>query len=393
MGGIRGEAATKTRLFLSVIMPVYNGEKDLPAAMESILNASCKEIELLLIDDGSTDHSAQICAQYQKTDQRIRYIYQENSGIVSARNRGLQEAKGTHVCFCDQDDIVAPLMYEHLLNKMQSCGAQIGICATGRLINGKKSPYERIGDGTYEDEEIRKELLYPILFRGYDYDFAQSSNYLYGTLWKCIYNRSFLVENDFCFKRFIDYEDDWLFVTETLCAAKKVVTDSYIGYYWRVRSGSKSHSCHFVENIIPRMRKYSAYVGNYLANGIVDKEVLKEYIEISLCEHFVILYQNEAGIPKYDKEKRKQYHVEVKEYMESVDYRTKLQCQKRLKKGVFRRKAVLGALRYLGVERTFCISRAVDWLERTLSSVQWVVMLERRLKRGKNEINHSNTML
>ena len=166
------------------------------------------------------------------------------------------------------------------------------------MNNGKRNKYERNDDGMYEGEKKKKELLYPILFRGYDYDFVQSGNYMYGTLWKCIYNRSFLVNNCFRFKRFINYEDDWIFVTQTLCAAKKAVTDSYTGYYWRVSDGSKSHSCHFVEDIIPKMREYSVFVTNYLKNGIVDKDIFKEYIRISLCEHFVILYQNEAGIPK-----------------------------------------------------------------------------------------------
>ncbi len=392
MEGLR-ESYPVNRPLLSVIVPVYNGEKYLEAAVGSILNASYKEIELLLIDDGSLDGSAEICARLMETEKRVRYIYQENSGIVSARNRGLAEASGAYLCFCDQDDLVEPLMYERLIEKMESCTADIGICGTGRLINGKRSMYERVGDGMYEGEKIKKELLYPILFRGYDYDFVQSGNYMYGTLWKCIYNRSFLVNNCFRFKRFINYEDDWIFVTQTLCAAKKAVTDSYTGYYWRVSDGSKSHSCHFVEDIIPKMREYSVFVTNYLKNGIVDKDIFKEYIRISLCEHFVILYQNEAGIPKYDKERKDKYHMEVREYLESVDYRMKLQCRKHLKKGVLRRKAVLGALKYLGIEKTFCISRAVDWLEKTLSSVQWIVMLERRLKRGKNETNHSNTLL
>lgn len=392
MGVFRVDISVSKPL-LSVIVPVYNGEKYLETAIESILNASYKEVELLLIDDGSSDGSAEICTRYMKKDRRIRYVYQQNGGIVSARNRGLSEASGDYVCFCDQDDIVEPLMYERLFEKMLPCMAEIGICGTGRLINGNKSPYERVGNGIYEGEEIKKELLYPVLFRGYDYDFVQSGNYIYGTLWKCIYNRSFIINNCFCFKRFIDYEDDWIFVTETLCAAKMVVTDSYTGYYWRVSDGSKSHSCHFVEDIIPKMREYNGYVMKYLRNGIVDKDILKEYIRISLCEQFVILYQNEAGIPKYDKEKRDKYRREVKEYMESVKYRTKLQCRKRLKKGVFRRRVVLWAVRYLGIERTFCISRAVDWTEKTLSGVQWIVLLERRLKRGKNEINHSNTLL
>lgn len=391
--GILRDAASVAQPLLSVVMPIYNGEKYLEAAVESILNASYQKIELLLIDDGSSDGSAEICARHVEKDKRVRYIYQQNGGIVSARNRGLSEASGAYVCFCDQDDLVEPLMYERLFEKMLPCMAEIGICSTGRLINGSKSPYEHVENGSYEHEEIKTELLYPILFRGYAYAFVPSGNYIYGTLWKCIYNRSFLINNHFSFKRFIDYEDDWLFVTETLCAAKRAVTDSYIGYYWRANDGSKSHSCHFVEGIIPKMREYNAYVSDYLQNGIVDKDILKEYIRISLCEHFVILYQNEAGIPKYDKEKRDKYHIEVKEYMESVQYKTKLQCRKRLKKGVLRRRLVLWALDRLGVEKAFCISRAVDWTEKTLSSIKWVVLLERRLKRGKNEINHSNTLL
>lgn len=365
---------------LSVIMPVYNGGQYLKAAVESILNSSYRELELLLIDDGSMDNSGEICMEYAHSDRRVSCFHQENEGIVSARNRGLAEAKGDYICFCDQDDIVAPLMYERLLGRMGMERAQLGMCSTGRLINGRKSPYERLCDGVYEGSRVKEGLLYPLLFRGYDYPFAQSDNYLYGTLWKCIYNRSFIIENGFCFKRFIDYEDDWLFVTETLCAAKKAVTDSYTGYYWRVSDGSKSHSCHFVEDITRRMREYDAYVMNYLKKGIIDRDILKEYIRISLCEHFVILYKNESGIPKYDKKKRDKYYVEVREYMEAVDYKANLQVLKHLKKGVFRRRAVLWALKYLGIERTFYISRAVDWTEKTLSSVRWMVMLERRLK-------------
>ncbi len=380
MGVLRDDVQIK-RPLLSVIIPVYNGERYLGETIECILNASYKEIELLLIDDGSSDDSAKLCAAYMKTEQRIRYIYQENGGIVSARNKGLLEASGDYVCFCDQDDLVEPLMYERLINKMALYEAEIGLCSTGRFMKEQRSPYEHVEDGVYGKEGIKGELLYPLLFRGYDYSFVKSGNYLYGTIWKFIYNRKFLVNNGVCFKRFINYEDDWIFVTETLCAAKKAVTDNYTGYYWRINNGSKSHSCQFVEHIIPKMREYNAYVGNYLKNGIVDKDILKLYIRISLCEHFVILYQNETGIPKYDKEKRDKYHVEVKEYMESVKYKTKLQCRKHLKKGVFRRRAVLWALRYLGIEQTFCISRAVDWTEKTLSSVRWIVMLERRLKR------------
>ncbi|MCD8039097.1 MAG: glycosyltransferase [Lachnospiraceae bacterium] len=379
MGGIRGAYSVKKPL-LSVIMPVYNGEKYLREAVDGILNSSYGQIELLLIDDGSADGSGAICAEYVRRDSRVRYIRKENGGIVSARNRGLEEAGGEYVCFCDQDDFVEPMMYERLLERMEAFDAQVGMCGTGRLINGKKSPYERLEDGEYEGQEIRRRLLYPLLFRGYDYAFAKSGSYLYGTVWKCIFNRSFLVKKGISFKRFIDYEDDWIFVTETLCAAKRAVADSYTGYYWRVSGASKSHSCQFVEDMTGRMRKYDAYVSHYLERGIVDTEILEAYSRVSLCEHFVMLYRNETGIARRDKEKRRTYRQEVRAYMESADYKACVRCAEHLKKGVLRRRAVLVSIRLLGIERTFFISRAVDLIEKTLGSVQWIVRLERRMK-------------
>ena len=136
MGVLRDDVPIK-RPLLSVIIPVYNGERYLGETIECILNASYKEIELLLIDDGSSDDSAKLCAAYMKTEQRIRYIYQENGGIVSARNKGLLEASGDYVCFCDQDDLVEPLMYERLINKMALYEAEIGLCSTGRFKIGR----------------------------------------------------------------------------------------------------------------------------------------------------------------------------------------------------------------------------------------------------------------
>ena len=89
---------------ISVIVPVYNGEKYLHECIDSILNQSFTDFELLLVDDGSKDGSGQICDDYAKKDYRVQVIHKQNEGINATRRRGVQEAKGIWICFCDNDD-------------------------------------------------------------------------------------------------------------------------------------------------------------------------------------------------------------------------------------------------------------------------------------------------
>lgn len=89
---------------ISVIVPVYNGERYLYECIDSILNQSFTDFELILVDDGSKDGSGQICDNYAKKDQRVRVIHKQNEGINATRKRGVQEAKGIWICFCDNDD-------------------------------------------------------------------------------------------------------------------------------------------------------------------------------------------------------------------------------------------------------------------------------------------------
>lgn len=90
---------------ISIIMPVYNSEKFLREAIDSILNQSYKDFELILVNDGSTDKSSDICDEYSKIDSRIHVINQVNGGISNARNSGLKVAKGEFIVFSDNDDI------------------------------------------------------------------------------------------------------------------------------------------------------------------------------------------------------------------------------------------------------------------------------------------------
>lgn len=103
---------------LTVVVPVYNGGEHIENTVKNILNTDYPPIELLLIDDGSTDDSSFLCRKLEASDKRLRYLRQENGGIAAARNKGLESAAGEYICFCDQDDLVEPFMYRKVVEHM-----------------------------------------------------------------------------------------------------------------------------------------------------------------------------------------------------------------------------------------------------------------------------------
>lgn len=116
------------QIAISVIIPVYNVEKYLHRCIDSILNQTFPDFELLLIDDGSTDNSGRICDDYAKKDNRIKVFHKSNGGVSSARNLGLDEAQGDFIAFCDSDDWVSFDMYEKLYVKAILSKAEIVYC-------------------------------------------------------------------------------------------------------------------------------------------------------------------------------------------------------------------------------------------------------------------------
>lgn len=105
---------------ISIIVPIYNAEKYIETCIKSILEQTHKEIQLILVNDGSTDESLSICHEYAKTDKRIIIINKENGGVSSARNAGIKSASGEYIGFVDSDDFVDQEMYAKLLKKLQT---------------------------------------------------------------------------------------------------------------------------------------------------------------------------------------------------------------------------------------------------------------------------------
>ena len=113
---------------ISIIVPVYNMEKYLTQCVSSLINQNYKDVEIILVDDGSTDASPQMCDEFAKQDDRIKVIHKTNGGQGSARNMGLDIANGEYISFIDSDDWVDINMYTHLLSVSEKYDADLVVC-------------------------------------------------------------------------------------------------------------------------------------------------------------------------------------------------------------------------------------------------------------------------
>ena len=128
---------------ISVIIPVYNVEEYLPACLDSVLGQTYTDLEVVLVNDGSTDSSPAICEEYAARDSRIKVVHQENQGMSGARNAGLAAATGEYINFLDSDDLLEPDAIEYLYNLCRTHDADLSVCPMLRLErDGSIAPYK-----------------------------------------------------------------------------------------------------------------------------------------------------------------------------------------------------------------------------------------------------------
>ena len=219
---------------ISVIVPVYNVEKYLERCLDSILNQTYSDLEIILVDDGSTDTSPEICDAYAKRDERIRTFHQKNGGLSAARNTGLDNARGDYIGFVDSDDQIVPTMYESLLVAMENEKADIAIGNFAYLDEqgrkaGESFPLKK---AVYSGIQAMEQLLCDAVH------FVSSCNKLYRKdIYKNIrYPLGKLNEDQFVIHRML-YE------------SSRVVTISEPVYLYTIRSGSIMHRTFSVKHL------------------------------------------------------------------------------------------------------------------------------------------------
>ena len=148
---------------LSVIIPVYNAEKFINNCVDSILNQTFSDLEVVLVDDGSPDLSGAICDGYAEKDKRVKVIHQKNAGVSAARNAGLDLASGKYVTFVDSDDFVEPQMYEKMISVAGEYDCDVVMCDCLKVFPDRNEVYTHdIRPGYYNKEQLENEY-YPHL--------------------------------------------------------------------------------------------------------------------------------------------------------------------------------------------------------------------------------------
>lgn len=148
---------------LSVIVPVYNAEKFLNTCVDSILNQTFSDLEVILVDDGSPDASGAVCDRYAEEDKRVHVIHQKNAGVSAARNAGLDFASGEYMTFVDSDDFIDAGMYEKMLAVAKKYDCDVVMCDCLKEFPDHAEPYTHdIRPGYYDKEQLKTEY-YPHL--------------------------------------------------------------------------------------------------------------------------------------------------------------------------------------------------------------------------------------
>lgn len=201
---------------VSIIVPVFNTEKYIRRCVDSILSQSYTEIELILIDDGSTDQSGAICDQYAKDDSRVITLHQENKGLSNARNRGLDIATGEWITFVDSDDFIAQDFVEYMLKMCIKYQVDISECKTMRGTD------DFLPEGT--DKVIEKKWEFRKLY-------IASGRKFRVTVWAKLYKRNLFLDYHFPEGK-INEDDDASF--KLLYKAREIaVSDRYLYYYFQ----------------------------------------------------------------------------------------------------------------------------------------------------------------
>jgi len=213
---------------ISVIVPIYNKELFLEKSIISILEQTEKDIEIILVDDGSTDDSQKICEEFTKKDSRVLYKRKENGGSTSARNYGLRYASGEYIAFVDPDDYIERDAYEKMLASSKNADIVIG-----GLVNeiGKKRIFRVMPknfEGFYENEDIRKKILPMFLVYGKNI----GDNLLLAAMYIFLFKKKFIDEQGIYSDENITYSEDWLFSLEAIFKAKTLAVLHNIHYHY-----------------------------------------------------------------------------------------------------------------------------------------------------------------
>lgn len=231
---------------VSIIVPVYNCEKYMEACIDSILIQSYYNIEVIIIDDGSTDNTYKIIKEYINKDKRIKYFKQENSGPSVARNRGIEKANGEYLIFIDSDDFIEKIYVEKLVNEIKGKNFDIVCCG---YIDKSKYGIVKLNDFWINKYELNKQEFLSCVCKG-----------IGGVLWSKIFRKDIIIENKIRMNPKIFMSEDLIFILEYCKYINRIgVINECLYHYNRLNYSSISSNIdiNYLENYVLLINKIS----------------------------------------------------------------------------------------------------------------------------------------
>ena len=245
---------------ISVIIPVYNAEKFLGKCVNSVMKSTFHNIECILVDDGSSDGSGQICDKLARTDSRIKVIHKKNGGVSSARNVGIRYASGEYITFVDSDDYIDHNIYQQCAETIEHENAQM-VCFGMKFI------------------ERDKEKVIPFIDKGSQDNFIYYAQYMHSPCNKVVLKK-LVTKNDITFDEDLIVCEDLVFCFQLFIKSVKTVYLDSIGYYYINNEDSSTHKMinqAFVDS------HYKAY--SLLKDYCIKENIFSDYKKFLKCRN------------------------------------------------------------------------------------------------------------
>lgn len=312
---------------ISVIVPVFNTKKELPKCIESICHQTYDKLEILCIDDGSTDGSGQILDEFRKKDNRIKVVHKQNGGESSARNTGLKMAMGEYIAFCDCDDWIDKDMYETLANELERENIDMAAASWYKETETCSQEIKNelpVNSQVFAREELLRYLYKRDSYRGFAY------------MWDKLYRREILRDkqgNMILFHEDLRLGGDVLYLAEVALNVKKAKYVDRPFYHYYQRNGSGCHTKD-VDRLSDWLKAYELVIQRFQEEQVADDII--DYVKRFLGYHSCNAAETAAACGEEEAKKNfqklmrtykweyislnRQYPERIKRYCDVLEY-------------------------------------------------------------------------
>jgi glycosyltransferase involved in cell wall biosynthesis/DNA-binding MarR family transcriptional regulator len=254
---------------VSIIVPIYNAEQYLRRCVDSILNQEYTDYELLLVNDGSTDASGDICEEYGDQDPRVIVIQKENTGVSDSRNRAIDRARGKYLQFLDSDDWITPDATRLFVRAAEEYGCDMVISDFYRVVGERLSPKGDIEEeGVLTREEFAAHMM------------ENPADFYYGVLWNKLYRRDIVEEHKLRMDTDISWCEDFMFNLEYIRYAKVFYALHAPIYYYVKRKGSLASQGINISKTVKMKLNVFEYYNNFYKHVLEEEDYEKNRLQV-----------------------------------------------------------------------------------------------------------------